>query len=79
MALERGSDRPSGLLSSLAVRTIVRKQLVTLTLGMAAGIASATIGSLIQNAFHIDGFFIFLPLCVGLFLLVLKFGPDGWR
>ena len=63
----------------VGVRTIVRKQLVTLTLGMAAGIASATVGSLIQNAFHVDGFFIFLPLCVGLFLLVLKFGPDGWR
>jgi hypothetical protein len=61
------------------VRAIVRKQLVTLTLGMAAGVVSATVGGLIQNAFHVDGFFIFLPLFASLFLLVLKFGPDGWR
>lgn len=52
---------------------------MTLTLGMAAGVVSATVGSLIQNAFHVDGFFMFLPLCASLFLLVLKFGPDGWR
>jgi hypothetical protein len=52
---------------------------VTLTLGMAVGVVSATVASLIQNALHIDGFAIFLPLCLSLFLLVLKFGPDGWR
>jgi hypothetical protein len=52
---------------------------VTLTLGMAAGVVSATVGSLIQNALHVDGSFIFLALCFGLLLLVLKFGPDGWR
>jgi hypothetical protein len=46
---------------------------------MAAGVVSASVGSLIQNALHVDGYFIFLPLCVALFLLVLKFGPDGWR
>jgi hypothetical protein len=33
----------------------------------------------IENALHVDGVFIFLPLCLGLFLLILKFGPDGWR
>jgi hypothetical protein len=61
------------------VRSILQKQLVTLGLGMAAGVASASIGSLVQNALRVDGSFIFLPLCFGLFLLVLKFGPDGWR
>jgi hypothetical protein len=52
---------------------------VTLTLGLAAGIVSATVGSLAQNALHVDGYVIFLPLFSGFFLLVLKFGPDGWR
>jgi hypothetical protein len=61
------------------VRTIVRKQLGTLGLGMAAGVVSASVASLIQNAFRVDGSFIFFPLCASLFLLVLKFGPDGWR
>jgi hypothetical protein len=61
------------------VRTIVRKQLETLTLCMAAGVVSATVGSLTQNALHVDGFFIFLALCFSLFLLVLKFGPGGWH
>jgi len=61
------------------MRTIVRKQLVTLGLGMAAGVVSFTIGDLIQHALHVDGFFIALPLVAGLFVLVLKFGPDGWR
>ncbi len=65
--------------SFVGVRIIVRKQLVTLTLGMAVGVVSATVASLIQNALHIVGFAIFLPLWFSLFLLVLKFGPDGWR
>ncbi len=60
-------------------RTIVRKQLGTLGLGMAAGVVSASIGSLVQSAFHVDGYLIFFPLCAGLFLLVLRFGPDGWH
>jgi hypothetical protein len=59
------------------VRTIVQKQFVTLALGMAAGVVSFSVGSLIQNALHVDGSFIALPLCFGLFMLVLKFGPDG--
>jgi len=61
------------------MRAIVRKQLVTLGLGMAAGVVSAAVGSIIQNALRVDGSFIALPLCFGLFLLVLRFGPDGWR
>jgi hypothetical protein len=52
---------------------------VTLTLGMAAGVLGISVGSLIQNALHVDGSVIALPLCFGLILLVLKFGPDGWR
>ena len=61
------------------VKGIVRKQLSTLGLGMAAGVVSFSAGSLIQNAVHVDGSFTALPLCFGLFMLVLKFGPDGWR
>ncbi len=63
----------------VGVRTIVRKQSVTLLLLTAAGLVSASVGSLIQNAFHVNGSVIFFPLCASLFLLVLKFGPDGWR
>src|SRR6266851_8014053 len=44
-----------------------------------SGIVSASVASLIQKALRVDGSFIFLPLCFSLFLLVLKFGPDGWR
>jgi hypothetical protein len=53
-----------------SVRTLVKKQLVTLTLGMAAAVGSASVGSVIQNALHTDGSFIFLPLCFSLFFLV---------
>jgi hypothetical protein len=61
------------------VKTIVRKQLGTLALGMVAGVVSFSTGSLIQSALHVNDSFIALPLCFGLFMLVLKFGPDGWR
>jgi hypothetical protein len=79
IALVRLSDRNQWFAIFVDVRTIVRKQLGTLGLGMAAGVVSASVASLIQNAFRVDGSFIFFPLCASLFLLVLKFGPDGWR
>jgi hypothetical protein len=73
------TEPPKWFAIVLDVRAIVRKQLGTLGLGMAAGVLSASVGSLIQNALHVDGSLIFFPLCAGLFLLVLRFGPDGWR
>lgn len=75
----RLSDRNQRFAIFVDVRPIVRKQLGTLGLGMAAGVASASVASLIQSAFHVDGAFIFFLLWASLFLLVLRFGPDGWR
>ena len=74
-----GSLPPKKFCYLRCVRTIVRKQAVTLGLGMVAGIFSFAVGSLIQNMLHVDGSSIALPLCFSLFLLVLKYGPDGWR
>jgi hypothetical protein len=61
------------------VTTIVRNQPGTLGLGMASRIVSFAVGSLIQNALRVPGPVIAFPLFGIPFLLVLKFGPDGWR
>ena len=65
-ALVRLSDSNQWFAIFVDVRTIVRKQFGTLGLGMAAGVVSASAASLIQNAFRVDGSFIFFPLCASL-------------
>jgi hypothetical protein len=58
---------------------VVRKQAITLGLGMGAGIVSFTVASLLQGVLRIDGTLIAFSLFGLLFLLILRFGPDGWR
>jgi hypothetical protein len=61
------------------VPTIVRQQALLLALGLGAGIVSATAGSLVQAALHLDGQLVFFPLFAVLFGLILRFGPQSWR
>ena len=58
---------------------VVRKQAITLGLGMGAGIVSFTVASLIQGALRLDGSLIAFSLFGLLFMLILRFGPDGRR
>ena len=50
-----------------------------MSLAMSAATVSFAVGTFVENAFHLSGWFIALPLCFVLVQLVLKYGPDGGR
>jgi hypothetical protein len=61
------------------MRSVVRNHLVTLVLAMSAATVSFAFGTFVENAFHVSGWFMALPLSFVLVQLVIKFGPDGGR
>lgn len=61
------------------MKSIVAKQAMTLGLSMGAGIISATVGDLSQNAVHVSGYVVGTAVFGVLLGLIMRYGPDGWR